>query len=70
MMLSPKQLHELIDGHPSIRDDTAERTKSDLLVIGNDGSAVGHDTAQDHVASSLASKDESRPLQCGANFTS
>jgi len=54
--LSPSEkFHELFDGEPCIGDDSAQRARSDLVVIGNDDPGVRLVAAEDHMAAGLAS---------------
>ncbi len=67
--LSPSEkFHELLDGEPGIGDDSAERARSDLLVIGNDDPGVRLVAAEDHVAAGLAAEDEPSALKSTADL--
>jgi hypothetical protein len=58
----------LFDGEPGIGDDSAERARSDLVVIRNDDPGVRVVAAEDHMAPGLAAEDEPSALKRSANF--
>jgi len=67
--LSPsEQLHKLFDGEPGIGDDSAERARSDLLVVGNDDPGVRSVAAEDHMAAGLAAENEPGARKSSADF--
>jgi hypothetical protein len=67
--LSPSEkFHELFDGEPCIGDDSAQRARSDLVVIGNDDPGVRLVAAEDHMAAGLATEDEPSALKGCADF--
>lgn len=67
-MSPPEKLRELFDGEPGIGDDSAERARSDLLVVGNDDPGVRLVAAEDHVAAGLATEDKPCALKGSADF--
>jgi hypothetical protein len=67
-LLPSEQSHELVNGESGIGDDAAERTGSDLLVVGNNGPGVRLVAAEDHVAAGLAAEDEPGVLKGGTDF--
>ena len=64
-----EQLYELIDGHASVGDDTAEGARSDLLVIGYDDPGMRLVAAENHVAATLAAEHEACSFQGGPHFS-
>jgi hypothetical protein len=66
--VSTEKICELFDSETRIRNDAAQGAEADLLVIGNNCSSVGVITPQNHVASGLATKDETSTLQSGSHL--
>lgn len=65
-----KQRDELLHGEASVRDDAAERTGADLLVVGNYDPGIRLFTTKHHVAAGLTTKHEANALQGSANVSS
>ena len=64
-----EQLYELIDGHAGVGDDATEGTRSNLLVVGYDNSAMRFVAAENHVAAPLAAEHEACPFQSGPHLS-
>lgn len=62
-----KQRDELLNCEAGIGDDAAERTRADLLVVGNYDPGVRLVATTHHVAACLATKHEANAFQGGAN---
>jgi hypothetical protein len=61
--LLAQKIQEGFDGQTGVSNDAAERTRSDLLVVGDDDASPWVVAAEDHVAAGLTAKNKACSLQ-------